>query len=577
MKARRISPPRGATAEKTAETKGAKKPKNHSASGLVATVLLDGGYQERTIWSQGFKAWARYHVKKPKLPTAADKPRWVEAVRFKPGSFKAISGTHNAAAVKVLANFVFNFESLKSMQELLVIHGPLGSGKSMLAYIYTQELSEVMDLCAAQFGRWALTINADEYDEVSSHEMFTKIVKFIEPKMDKAVAVPFRVVIIDNADRISHSDQTSMKALMEKNLMRLRWIFTASSVKALIGGFQTKGVMVQTRVASEKDSLLILLAALRSIKVGFERQGILKLFDLNRPGLSISDMLDLAQKTFLSFHFISEDNVLKAVAKKPERRAVTPFAPIGEEPLPRCKICTLHPPCAHIKLDVLLDRAAKIRGRLPQRGGAMICPAFALTGRCDVFNKHGRCSLDHPQKLHRILEARHVCPLCTILWPCNHCQYCVERDKLLKLVEIVQARLALLAEINAPEPPAYLIRKLIETYEDWRELIHGLARFYLTAEKNAVLTETIRWIHTEYCSVTREYIMKQQTLARTYGEVLKSPLLVPVTFSRQNGDDPGRQRGRKSRGDDENSMGNSSMQSLDSFNIAGLLAADNEE
>lgn len=560
--ARSSSPPRSASPpSKRAGVGKASKPtgdrsRAKSLAAASSAALKDGTYAERTIWSGRFKAWSRYHVKKPRLPTAADKaPSWVEASKFKPSSFRAMQGVHLAAPVRMLQNFISNFESLKSLQDLLIIHGPSGSGKSMLAYLYAQELAETMDMSPAQFGRWCLTINADEYDDVGfSSELLAKVSKFIEPKMDKASLVPFRLVILDNADSIGHSNQTTLKKFMDTNLLKLKWVFTVNSVKNLIGGFQTKGILVQTKAAAEKDALLIILNVLRMGKIGHERQGVQKIFDLHRAaGLSVSKMLDLAQRTFLLHHFVSEDNVVKAAGGVPEKRKITQLAVVGEEPLPRCRICTLHPPCAHISLDALLDKARKFRERLPQREGGVVCPTFSLTGRCEIFNKHGHCSLDHPSRLHDIISTRRVCPLCTILWPCNHCQYSVERDNLLRLVDILKARLALLKEINVPDPPAYLIRKLVDAYDDWRELIDGLARFYLTSEKNSVLVETQRWIGTAFSSAKRDYVERQQTLARAFGEILKSPLLVPTTINAA-----GRTRGTK----DDASVGSGGSRGL---------------
>lgn len=559
------SPPKSRGALKTPKSSSQQSRKGRvNITSFAAEAIAQGSYAERTIWSSRFKGWARYYVKKPRLPVEADKARWVDLPKYKPSSFKGVSGTHNTTIIRSLMNFVGNFESLKSLQDLTIIHGPSGSGKSMLAYIYTVELAETMDLGNASFSKWTMAISATDYDENHGHEMIARISKFIEPKLEKAVSVAFRVIIIDNADQISHSNQTTLKKLMDSNLMRLKWIFTCSNVKNLIGGFQTKGLLLQTKGASEKDSLLIILTILQRNRIGYERLALKTLFDLHRPMLSLSKMLDVLQSTFLRFHFVSSENVKRTMGAPEGRKEVSPFAAIGE-PLARCKICTLVPPCAHSTLDFLLGRSQGIRDRLPRRGpGYMVCPSFAATGCCQIFNKYGRCSLDHPTTMHSIREARRVCPQCTVLWPCNHCKYSVERRKLQKLIEYVQRRLQLLEEINQPDPPAYLIRKLVDAYDDWMELIAGLARFYITKEKDAVMKETVRWLNTSYSADMREYITKQQTLARTYGEVIRSPLLVEPTFSRA-GSGGGR---RKASGDafDEDSVG-----SMGSFGSLGSL------
>ena len=571
------SPPSGA-AGKSALKQGGRgggggkgKTVRPALSSLAQEVLSQGVYHERTIWSARFKAWSRFNVRKPRLPVDGDKARWVDQPRYKPSSLKGVVGAHNVTTIRTLENFVQNFESLKSLQDLTIIHGPSGSGKSMLAYLYVTELAETMDLGPSSFAKWALVVDGAAYDDVHGHELISKIQKFIEPKLENSVTVAFRVVVVDNADQISHSNQTSLKKVMDTNLMKLKWILTCGSVKNLIGTMQTRGVLLTTKLASEKDSLLILLFILQRNRVGFEREALERLFDLHRPGLSLSAMLDVLQQTFLRFHFVSAENVTRAFGAKPQKLAVSPLAPLGET-LARCRVCTLVPPCSHQPLDVLLAKAAAITAKLPPRGtgagaGAgpvcIVCPSFARAGVCDVFLRHGRCSLAHPPNLHTIKQARRVCPQCTVAWPCNHCSYSSERKRLIKTLELIRRRLQLLTEINVPDPPAYLIRKIVDQTDDWQAIIQGLASFYLTKDREAVLAETEAWIENGYSADVKAYVGKIAALVRAFGEIIKSPLLVEPTFSRANS------RGAKAGTDDDNSSVLSSLGSIGSLSLQG--------
>jgi hypothetical protein len=145
-----------------------------------------------------------------------------------------------------------------------------------------------------------------------------------------------------------------------------------------------------------------------------------------------------------------------------------------------------------------------------------------------------------------------------VVWPCNHCTYSQDLRRLLKLVDVINRRLDLLKEMHQPDPPAYLIRKIVDEHEDWRDRIEGLHRFYVTQEKEAVKSEVVRWINTAYSADVKEYRRQQEALLKAYGEVVKSPLLVEPTFSRQHsrGGDRGRDRGGGEVGwDDDSSLG----------------------
>ena len=186
-------------------------------------------------------------------------------------------------------------------------------------------------------------------------------------------------------------------------------------------------------------------------------------------------------------------------------------------------------------MEFLLKKSALIRERLCTefRGlpGATVCPSFSRAGFCDSFLKLGRCSLAHHPNLHIISTARRVCPQCTVAWPCHHCSYSTERRSLSRLVELVRRRLELLTQINQPDPPAYLIRKIADEFQNWQELIAGLARFYLTKSKLAILDEVQDWLDFAFSAEVEKYNMQRSAVVQAFGEIVKSPLLAePLSF-----------------------------------------------
>lgn len=312
----------------------------------------EGGYAEREIWSGRFRGWARFDVKKPRLPTTdADKADWIESFRGRPTTLNGLLGKSNEAACRTLQQYLNQFEGTKNLQDLNIISGPAGSGKSILAQIYVTTMGEdVLDLSSAQFSKWSMSCDAKMYDASNYHELWKKIKEFIDVPLDsKAVRIPFKVVILDDADTISATHQNSMKTLMDKNTMKLKWIFTAREPRKFIQYLQTKAVMVSCKAPTEKEALMIILSFCNRFKIGFERAGMKCLFELaakqnekmSKSGnVNLTDIFRLLQKCFVTRHFISEDNAYMAAGKARPKNVVGPYAAI--QPFERCRICTLY-------------------------------------------------------------------------------------------------------------------------------------------------------------------------------------------------------------------------------------------
>ena len=239
-------------------------------------------YAEREIWSCRFRAWTRYDVKKPRLPTDEDKVDWIESFRGRPTTLNGLLGKSNDAACRALQQYLDQFEGSKNLQDLNIIYGPAGSGKSILAQIYVTTMGEdLLDLSSSQFNKWSMSCDAKKYDASNYHELWKKIKDFIEVPMDsKAIRIPFKVIILDDADTISATHQNSMKTLMDKNTMKLKWIFTAREPRKFIQYLQTKAVMTTCKAPSEKEALMIILSFCHRFKIGFERPGMKCLFQL---------------------------------------------------------------------------------------------------------------------------------------------------------------------------------------------------------------------------------------------------------------------------------------------------------
>ena len=86
-------------------------------------------YADKNIWSQRFKAWDKYRVRKPRMPKPEDlKTRWVDSPLNKPANIPSMLGKHNNEIIASLKTLREEFEDSKILPPVVIISGPSGSG-----------------------------------------------------------------------------------------------------------------------------------------------------------------------------------------------------------------------------------------------------------------------------------------------------------------------------------------------------------------------------------------------------------------------------------------------------------------
>lgn len=173
-------------------------------------------------------------------------------------------------------------------------------------------------------------------------------------------------------------------------------------------------------------------------QIGYARDGLEAL--MSHCNYSIPRCLKLLQRVFVKTQFISSANVKKLLAASSSvespalQLARFPLSIIRmNEPLRRCAKCTLYPPCAHISLETLYEKAQRVRSSYhQQRGkehvdpnaGDALCPSFTRRGICSNMQRLGRCRYAHPLELHVIDSQAALVKRCgahTLPLPCLHC------------------------------------------------------------------------------------------------------------------------------------------------------------
>lgn len=488
-------------------------------------------YAERNHWALTFRPWTRYKVLAPRLSNQLDGiTRWVDNSKQIPVDFKGFIGDHNKPVIESLNKVFGFFEVHKTFPEVLIMSGPSGSGKTALTKVFAQMLQGDMDLTDQQASKWMLQEDAKTYKD-DFKPLWAKITKFMEPVLEKAIQTKYRVVVIDNMSLVPPSNQQFLKTVMENagastSEPRLRYIFVCNKPQTeLIGYISSKATTVRTNKIAERDALMIMIFLCYKMRIGYEAEGMKALFTLN-PDNSLSNLIDMVQKVFNSTSYISHENVMKNSSSKAIPQLIPPERAM--EPLERCTICTLYPPCKHTPYEKLVQMGIKRRRELPRyKQGSMACPDFVLHGYCKLFNKYGHCSLDHPKNLHKLEVPRKYCGQCTIPWPCNHCAYTQDRKRLQATCDEMQRRLTLLKQINVPDPPMSLTRHLFADYPVWRETVAEI-NSHCNIPKNLELLKRINeWNETKYSINIPEYIDREKQLHWDFGELWTTAILAP--------------------------------------------------
>lgn len=454
-------------------------------------------YSYRNIWSISYPQWKLYEVKLPRLPTIEDnfeKNRWVENFELSPKDFNQFIGNTYSECFTFINKILETFYSTKNLPEILFISGPSGSGKSLIGKIFCNKLIDNLNLTLNQASRWCLYLNANDHDIVSIRN---RIQSFIEPPFEKYLTVNFRIILIDNFQSISASGQQQLKQLlMDPNIgNKIRFLFVCPEPKhSTIAFLLSKGVIIKTKKLSEKDTLEIILRFLFDQKIGYNLDGISTLFFVHN-NLALSKLIDSIQNIFLLYQYVSKENVIRYINRKNSPinlSSTSNTAPASStatssnstsssslslsllpsisqtrslEPLPRCHICTLIPPCKHFPLEKLEELGLQRRKELPkQKAGSMVCPEFQRFGYCSVYNRIRKCNLHHPLNIHIVSPSVKRCSQCTIPWPCNHCAYNATRNNLINLISDIQARFVKLRQLNSMTPPLALTRFLVSLF-----------------------------------------------------------------------------------------------------------------
>ena len=198
-----------------------------------------------------------------------DHSLWVE--RYRPSTMEDYIGNET---VKETFNQFINKGDIPQ----ILLFGPAGTGKTSLAKLLTKNIN-----CDVMY------INAS--DENSVNDVRVKMKNFA----CSAGFKPLKVIILDEADRLSVEAQSALRNMTETYSAHTRFILTCNYVEKIIDPLSSRMQTFEIRPISKKDVALKLVEILQSEKVLFTQDDVIFMINTYYP--DIRKIINFAQQS----------------------------------------------------------------------------------------------------------------------------------------------------------------------------------------------------------------------------------------------------------------------------------------
>ncbi len=204
-----------------------------------------------------------------------------------------------------LSEIVNQTEIIGSLNELiknptdmphLMFSGSAGVGKTTTALCISKQI----------LGEYAkdYTLELNASDERGIGMVREKVKKF--SRFAGMVDVPFKIIILDEADEMTSDAQTALRRIIEDTAKICRFIFIANNISKIIDPIQSRCATFKFTSISEEDVINRLDEIAKKEKVKSDKKGLKAIYDYSEGDLRHA--INLMQAT-ASLGAITEENV----------------------------------------------------------------------------------------------------------------------------------------------------------------------------------------------------------------------------------------------------------------------------
>jgi replication factor C small subunit len=202
---------------------------------------------------------------------------------------------------------------LKNISEMphLMFSGSAGVGKTTTALCLAREI------LGDSWREYTLELNAS--DERGINMVRDRVKKFARfSGLD--TKIPFKLVILDEADEMTSDAQTALRRIIEDTAGHCRFIMIANNISKIIEPLQSRCAVFKFTRISEEDTISYLEEICKKEKIKYNKEGLKSLYSYSDGDMRHS--INMLQAT-ASLGIINEDNV-KASA------GLTKISDVGE-------------------------------------------------------------------------------------------------------------------------------------------------------------------------------------------------------------------------------------------------------